>query len=143
MIVNPSRALGEKIRTLRLDAGLTQHELALRMGFSDGIIALTERGERAPTRQFLDSFADALKLAAHQSAELYMRFRTEPMPTSKSPVSLLDRAQCPYRGLYAFGEKDAPLFHGRDTFVKRLSSKLLGTALSGIVGASGDRKSVV
>ena len=56
MTVNPSRALGEKIRTLRLDAGLTQHELALRMGFNDGVIALTERGERAPTQQFLDSF---------------------------------------------------------------------------------------
>ncbi len=143
MIVNPSRTLGEKIRTLRLDAGLTQRELALRMGFNDSIIALTERGERAPTQQFLDSFADALKLAAHQSAELYILFRTEPTLTLKTPVGQLDRAQCPYRGLYAFREQDALLFHGRDMFVKRLISKFFGTALVGVVGASGSGKSSV
>ncbi|MCU0523058.1 MAG: hypothetical protein MUF84_20520, partial [Anaerolineae bacterium] len=51
---------------------------------------------------------------------------------------------CPYRGLAAFGESDAPFFFGRETFVERLAQAAHEQPLVAmIVGASGSGKSSV
>jgi WD40 repeat protein/DNA-binding SARP family transcriptional activator len=51
---------------------------------------------------------------------------------------------CPYRGLLAFGEADAPFFFGRDAFVDRLHHAItLPPHIVAVVGASGSGKSSV
>ena len=56
-------------------------------------------------------------------------------------------AICPYRGLNAFREEDAPLFFGRDRLVDEpeqgLLHKVLTCPLVAVVGASGSGKSSV
>jgi len=51
---------------------------------------------------------------------------------------------CPYRGLLAFREQDAPFFFGRETFTERLVEAVQGRALIAVVvGPSGGGKSSV
>ncbi|OKH34173.1 hypothetical protein NIES2101_39415 [Calothrix sp. HK-06] len=50
---------------------------------------------------------------------------------------------CPYRGLAAFTEKDAPYFYGREEVTQRLVTKVKHSSLVAIVGASGSGKSSV
>ena len=97
-----SRALGETLRELRLNSKLTQRDMAAHMGFPDTIIALVERGERAPTQQYLDSFAVALRLRPRDSAELFRLYRAEPARPYDDTNGAIDMSQCPYRGLFAF-----------------------------------------
>lgn len=62
---------------------------------------------------------------------------------------LRDRARaamgsiCPYRGLKAFREEDAPFFFGRDVFVDRLVRTVAINSLVAVVGPSGSGKSSV
>lgn len=50
---------------------------------------------------------------------------------------------CPYRGLLAFTEDDAPLFYGRDAFADDLLQKARILKLIAVVGPSGTGKSSV
>ena len=50
---------------------------------------------------------------------------------------------CPYRGLFAFREQDAPFFFGRETFVERLHGSVQQRMLVAVVGSSGSGKSSV
>ncbi len=50
---------------------------------------------------------------------------------------------CPYRGLLAFTEDDAPLFYGRDAFADDLLQKARSLKLIAVVGPSGTGKSSV
>lgn len=50
---------------------------------------------------------------------------------------------CPYRGLFAFQEKDAPFFFGREAFTAQLVEVVHQKPLSAIIGASGSGKSSV
>lgn len=50
-------------------------------------------------------------------------------------------AACPYRGLQAFGTKDADEFFGRDADVRAVLVRLAGSAFLAISGASGSGKS--
>lgn len=136
--------LGELMRRRRLDADLTQRDLATRMGFHDSLVAAVEHGERAPSALYLDKFAEALGMRSSESAELWDVYRAIPVHAQTGrPTASLDRERCPYRGLYAFREQDAPLFHGREPVVRRLVSKLHLASLVGIVGASGSGKSSI
>lgn len=49
----------------------------------------------------------------------------------------------PYQGLFAFREEDAPLFFGRETFVKQLVAAVNQKSLVGVIGPSGSGKSSV
>ncbi|HEX4950942.1 MAG TPA: TIR domain-containing protein [Blastocatellia bacterium] len=62
----------------------------------------------------------------------------EPDAQAASPEPL-----CPYRGLLAFTEDDAPLFYGRDTFADDLLQKARTLKLIVVVGPSGTGKSSV
>mgnify|MGYP001610532719 FL=1 len=54
--------VGDSIRRLRLDAGLTQEELALKCGLSQGYINQLESGKRRFTQKSLDIIADTLSI---------------------------------------------------------------------------------
>lgn len=53
-------ALGKNIRTLRLEAGLSQEELAASVGVDQAYISRLEAGEKNPTILTLWHFAEAL-----------------------------------------------------------------------------------
>ena len=50
---------------------------------------------------------------------------------------------CPYRGLFAFQEEDAPFFCGRETFIEQLLVAVQKKPLVAVIGASGSGKSSV
>jgi energy-coupling factor transporter ATP-binding protein EcfA2 len=50
---------------------------------------------------------------------------------------------CPYRGLFAFREEDAPFFYGRDVFTKMLVEAVQQQSLVAVIGPSGSGKSSV
>jgi CHAT domain/AAA ATPase domain len=52
-------------------------------------------------------------------------------------------AACPYRGLFAFREEDAPFFFGRESFTKQLVATVSRKRLVAVIGASGSGKSSV
>ena len=66
--------------------------------------------------------------------------------TVTSPTAASSRPEtgiCPYRGLYAFREEDAPFFHGREEAIERLVDKVAASKLAAVVGSSGCGKSSV
>ena len=54
------RLVGENVRRLRLDRGVTQEELAVKSGFGQNYISDLERGRRNPTVVTLWEIAEAL-----------------------------------------------------------------------------------
>jgi energy-coupling factor transporter ATP-binding protein EcfA2 len=54
-----------------------------------------------------------------------------------------ERPACPYRGLFAFGEADAPFFFGREAFIARLVETVHHQAVTAIIGPSGSGKSSI
>ncbi|WP_218080240.1 nSTAND1 domain-containing NTPase [Anthocerotibacter panamensis] len=50
---------------------------------------------------------------------------------------------CPYMGLRAFTERDAPFFYGRDDLIQRLVTQVRNHSFLAVVGASGSGKSSV
>jgi WD40 repeat protein len=50
---------------------------------------------------------------------------------------------CPYRGLFAFAEEDAPFFFGRETFTDMLIEAVHHQPLVAVMGSSGSGKSSV
>ena len=59
------------------------------------------------------------------------------------PPSPDTRPPCPYRGLFAFREEDAPYFFGRELFTKQLVEAVQDRPLVAVVGPSGSGKSSV
>ena len=57
-----SDSIGEKIRTVRKDAGLTQTQLAERMGTTQHAVYMYERGENSPRIDTVVKIAEALKV---------------------------------------------------------------------------------
>lgn len=55
---------GQKIQKVRQSKGITQEELAARLGMHRTYIGLIERGERNPTIRTLYKIAKALKVPA-------------------------------------------------------------------------------
>lgn len=59
---------GEKIRELRKAKGLTQEELAQKIGIKRGTLAQYETGKRSPKRETLERFAKALNVQWYELA---------------------------------------------------------------------------
>lgn len=57
-----SDSIGEKIRTVRKNAGLTQTQLAERMGTTQQAVYMYERGENSPRIDTVAKIAEALKV---------------------------------------------------------------------------------
>lgn len=60
-----------------------------------------------------------------------------------STVEEFDLGICPYLGLRAFSEDDAPFFFGRESLVQQLIQTLIQQPFLAVVGASGSGKSSV
>jgi transcriptional regulator with XRE-family HTH domain len=138
------RQLGEVLRLLRLEARMSQRDLALRIGFHENAVSSFERGERAPSAQYLTGFVTALHLPPDTADTIWRLYRQEPQPQGiQPPREGGEEPPCPYRGLSAFREPDARFFHGRDAAVARIIGKLEASQLVAVVGASGSGKSSV
>ncbi|MFW2338730.1 MAG: AfsR/SARP family transcriptional regulator, partial [Acidimicrobiia bacterium] len=85
-----------------------------------------------------------------ESTRLYQEIRSgnlTPPPDQTSGETIVKRearpvGDCPYRGLAAFREEDAPFFFGRDDFIERLAEAVKQRpVVAVIVGSSGSGKS--
>lgn len=56
------RDIGDLVRTLRMAAGLSQRDLARRLGYAQPVVARIETGARPPTREQLEALDRALNL---------------------------------------------------------------------------------
>lgn len=107
-------SLGEMLREARLDARLTQEELAHRSGLSVECISLLERGlRRQPRSSTLDSLLGALPLDRHEIDAV--RCAARPQPDPGRPV--VRRELPPGPGT----------FLGRDGTTRHLATALVAT----------------
>ncbi len=111
-------------------------ELLLYLGRRRQLDELLDKLHQDRTRSFdsaglsTDPTALYAALPVFETGETY----TPPVPTGP----------CPYRGLLAFREQDAPFFFGRETFTERLVEAVHTRALpTVVVGPSGSGKSSV
>ncbi|WP_426263974.1 helix-turn-helix domain-containing protein [Sphingomonas sp. PWP1-2] len=63
------RLLGENVRRLRIEQGLSQEELAFRAGMKRSYLSDLERGTRNPTVRALGRLAEALKVSSSSLLE--------------------------------------------------------------------------
>jgi hypothetical protein len=108
-------------------------------------------GQRATAlRQYEECarvLADELGVeAAEETRELYRRIRDGELVAAirEEGMERVPRrvGACPYRGLSAFREADAPFFHGREAFTARLVEAVHAQPLvAAVVGSSGSGKS--
>ena len=66
-----------------------------------------------------------------------------PGPELQERITAALATVCPYRGLRAFREEDAPFFFGRGAFADQLAGMVKQRSLVAVVGASGSGKSSV
>jgi len=59
-------SLGNTLRRIRMQAGLTQRELAKRLNISSNYLCLLERGKKKPTIRLLESMASELSVSVSQ-----------------------------------------------------------------------------
>ena len=138
---------GDLLRFLRRRAGITQTDLSIAVGYSDGQISRLEQNLRLPDLFTLQArFIPALYLeeepqAAARLLELAAAVRREDAPGP---------GVCPYKGLSFFDEADADLFTGREDLTAMLVERVLSLATHlvtaaerflAVVGASGSGKS--
>lgn len=116
---------------------------------------LTYSGERSSALLHYEQFRRALKdelgiEPTEQTRELIAKIQDDssplepPLPAAVPPKAQPPIKECPYRGLSAFREQDAPFFFGRAEFVTRLMERLERQGLIVVVvGASGSGKSSI
>ncbi len=138
---------GDLLRYLRRRAGLTQRELAIGVGYSDGQISRLEQNLRLPDLATIPArFAPVLELDKEPALLARLMDLAASMDREDAPASGLP----PFKGLQYFDEADADLFFGRETVVAELLARLGATPRSdrptyflAVVGASGSGKSSV
>lgn len=69
-------ALGARFRQLRKDAGLTGKQVAERLGWSQPKVSRIERGQRTPSEEDLQAFAQLVRATAEITDELLTKVRT-------------------------------------------------------------------
>src|SRR5215469_11573470 len=148
----PALSFAGLLRQLRAEAKLTQEELAAAAGVSARSVSNLERGiNRTAHKDTAVLLASALGLTG-PAAELFVaaaRGTVAPARVLAAAESAGPRpvpvAAAPYRGLAAFGERDAGWFFGREAaasaLLERMSRVLAGTGLLVVSGASGAGKS--
>ena len=104
--------IGERIKKIREEKGMTQQQLADKIGFSYQNISQYERGLRTPKSSTARKIADALGVDMWQIIEfdtleiddLKDWNRKEPLPANVRPISTLHRQRVPLIGEVAAGE---------------------------------------
>jgi WD40 repeat protein len=138
---------GDLLRYLRRRAGLTQRELAIGVGYSDGQISRLEQNLRLP---------DLATITARFAPTLGLEHEPDVLKRLMELAAATDRhdapapGSSPFMGLHHFDEADADLFYGREALVARLTARLTATPdqaspcrFLALVGASGSGKSSI
>src|SRR5215510_6121532 len=141
---NSFTSFGDLLKYLRRRARLTQLELSITVGYSEGQISRLEKNLRLPDLTAIKAlFIPALHLDSEPQLtarflELAESARQEDAPAPGLP---------PYKGLLFFDESDADLFFGREALTARLAEHVMDLAMDSssrflaVVGASGSGKS--
>ena len=80
--------VGDNIRRLRSEAGITQEEVALRSGLSQGYINQLESGKRRFTQKSLELIAEALSVPM---SELFRGDESRTLPVMKEETRIYER----------------------------------------------------
>jgi transcriptional regulator with XRE-family HTH domain len=148
----PALSFAGLLRQLRAEARLTQEELAAAAGVSVRSVSNLERGiNRTAHKDTAVLLAGALGLAG-PAEELFVAAARGNAPAAEVLAVAAGAGRrpgvvtgSPYRGLAAFGERDAGWFFGREAAVTavldRMSRLLAGVGLLVVSGASGAGKS--
>src|SRR6516165_11822417 len=148
----PALSFAGLLRRLRAGAKLTQEELAAAAGVSLRSVSNLERGiNRTAHKDTAVLLARALGLTG-QAEELFVAAARGTVPAADVLAAAEGAGRgpgpvggSPYRGLAAFGERDAALFFGREAatvqVLERMSRHLAGAGLLVVSGASGAGKS--
>lgn len=115
----------------------------------------TGTGQRAAALRQYQTYAQHLhaELDIEPSEDLTLLFQSIkdyhslPRPPARLQLGVesgsVPPPACPYRGLYAFQEADAPYFFGREIFVEKLIEAVQERPLVAVIGPSGSGKSSV
>jgi WD40 repeat protein/transcriptional regulator with XRE-family HTH domain len=135
---------GELLKYLRRREQLTQLELSIVVGYSEGQISRLEQNQRLPDLTAVKAlFIPALHL--QDEPELAARFLH--LAQTARPEDAPAPGIAPYKGLLFFDQSDADLFFGREALTMRLVERVTLLAMDAssrflaIVGASGSGKS--
>ena len=90
-----------------------------------------ESAQRIPSMRLVGAELEAIMADRTVVTPSRPRLRAGPSPP------------CPYRGLFAFQEEDAPYFFGREAFSRQLIEMVQAQVLIAVVGPSGSGKSSV
>ena len=152
MAEQPSLSFAGLLRQLRAEARLTQEELAEAAGLSPRSVSDLERGiNRTARKDTAVLLAGALGLTG-PAGEVFIAAARGRAPAAAALAAVRGarppgrgESACPYRGLVAFGEPDAPFFFGREAATARvldlMAQNLHGAGLLVVSGASGAGKS--
>jgi WD40 repeat protein/transcriptional regulator with XRE-family HTH domain len=158
-----THAFGDLFYRYRRRAGLSRRALGEAIGYSGALIQDWEREGKYPLPQ---AFADSIQVfIAHEAITRYDEVETlaslaekpdrrqeyldilQPTwfaaPPEESVNTDTQGKPCPYRGLIAFQEADAPFFFGREIYVQQLQKAVADHAFLLIEGASGSGKSSI
>jgi WD40 repeat protein/transcriptional regulator with XRE-family HTH domain len=135
---------GDLLKFLRRREQLTQLELSIAVGYSEGQISRLEQNQRLPDLTALKAlFIPALHL--ENEPELAARFLVLARTARQEDTPAAGFA--PYKGLLFFDQADADLFFGREALTAHLVERVTDLALDAssrflaVVGASGSGKS--
>lgn len=81
-----AKIVGNRIRNLRVDQGLSQEELAYRAGVSPSHIGKLERGEKNPSLSSIDKITNALGITLE---DLFKYIQPSTVDTDNTTLSLL------------------------------------------------------
>ena len=70
MSLDPGLAFGKVLRTVRMEAGLTQEQLALAAGVDRSFVSMVERGINQPTIRMIFRFSTVLGVSPSRLVEL-------------------------------------------------------------------------
>lgn len=126
---------GAVMRRLRRERGVSLSGLAEATNYSKSHLSNIENGRKRPNRELAESVDAALCADGELSG-----LRVDPVAQPGQRA-----VPCPYRGLAAFGERDARWFFGRRTATGTLVARVVQAVREGgpvlLVGASGAGKS--
>jgi transcriptional regulator with XRE-family HTH domain len=98
VFVKKKNIVGDNIRRLRLKFGLTQEEIALKSGLSQGYINQLESGKRKFTQKSLELIAEALSIPM---IELFREEETQRPPTVVEGIERYRKKRPDKRGFLA------------------------------------------
>ncbi len=144
-VVASFTTFGDLLKFLRRRAGLTQLELSIAVGYSEGQIGRLEQNHRPPDLAALKAlFVPALRLEHEPVLSTRLLCLAQSARQEDAPLPAI----APYKGLLFFDEADADWFFGREGLTAQLVERVNGLVrerprLLAVVGASGSGKSSV